>query len=260
MDVIHLDMPMQTNVLLNAYLLHSTPQQFEGLRHLPLFLYTRAAIRAMTTAQAANQQGQSDQSLLDQAQHYLTEANAYLQDSAPRLIAIGGFSGTGKSSVAGAMAMRVSRAPGAILIRSDTERKVMAGVNETDPLPESHYTQENSRMVHQQLFTKARMALESGVTVILDAVFHEEALRVEAQEIARSTNVPFTGLWLEAPIDVLKKRIDQRHDDASDADVPVLQLLKAPGFLDWVHVDASGSLAETIDIVSLAIDGDVAHD
>jgi predicted kinase len=115
-------------------------------------------------------------------------------------------------------------------------------------------------MVYQQLFTKARMALESGVTVILDAVFHEEALRVEAQEIARSTNVPFTGLWLEAPIDVLKKRIDQRHDDASDADVPVLQLLKAPGFLDWVHVDASGSLAETIDIVSLAIDGDVAHD
>ncbi|MFT7245755.1 MAG: putative kinase [Candidatus Azotimanducaceae bacterium] len=63
------------------------------------------------------------------------------------------------------------------------------------------------------------------------------------------------GLWLKTPIGVLKKRTDQRHYDASDADVQVLQirLLKAPGFLDWVHVAVSGSLAQTIKFVSLAI-------
>ena len=51
---------------------------------------------------------------------------------------------------------------------------------------------------------------------------------------------------------MLKKRINQRHDDASDADVQVLQkqLHKATGFLKWVHVDASGSLTQTIDIVA----------
>lgn len=258
MDMIHRDMPEQTNKLLNAYLLHSTPNQCEGLRHLPLFLYARAGIRAMTTAQAASQPAQNDQTLFDEARHYLTQANSYLQESTPRLIAIGGFSGTGKSSVSNAMATRVSRAPGAVLLSSDTERKVLAGVNETDRLPESHYTQENSRTVYQHLFTKARMALESGATVIIDAVFHEEDLRIQAQEIALSANAPFRGLWLEAPIAILKKRINQRHDDASDADVQVLQkqLLKATGFLKWVHIDASGSLTQTIDIVANELECD----
>jgi len=251
MDMLHRDMPVQTNALLNAYLVHSTPSQCEGLRHLPLFLYTRAAIRAMTTAQAARQKPQNDQSLLDQARQYLIEANTFLHDSAPRLVAIGGLSGSGKSSVAGAMTTRLSRAPGAILLRSDTERKKLAGVAELSRLPESHYTQENSRRVYQHLFSKALMALESGATVIIDAVFHEDELRVQAQEIAHKANVPFAGLWLEAPIATLKNRISQRHDDASDADVQVLQkqLSTATGFLTWTHVDASGSLAQTIDNV-----------
>lgn len=258
MDLLHRDMPEQTNALLNAYLLHSSPKMYEGLRHLPLFLYARAAIRAMTTAQAGSQQTQGAQILYDQARHYLTEANSYLHDSAPRLIAIGGFSGTGKSSVANAMSTRISRAPGAILLRSDSERKMLAGVNETERLPESHYTKENSLMVYKHLFSKAQMALESGSTVIIDAVFHEEELRVQAQEIAHRTDVPFTGLWLEAPTPVLKARINQRHNDASDADVQVLQkqLLKATGFLKWRHVDASGSLAQTINIATKELRSD----
>jgi len=248
MDMIHRGMREQANALLNTYLLHSDPTQCSGMRPLPLFLCLRAAIRAMTTAQAAKQQAEDLHSLNLQAKHYLKDAIAYLQDSAPRMIAIGGLSGTGKSSVANAIAGDLGCPVGAVLLRSDSERKVLAGVNETERLPDTHYTQENSRKVYQHLFNKARMALESGATVILDAVFHDVEVRVQAQEIARKANVPFHGLWLEAPFDILKERINQRQADASDADAWVLknQMLKATGFLKWVHVDASGSLTQTI--------------
>lgn len=251
MDMVHRDLLAQSNALLNAYLLHSPPKQFEGLRHLPLFLYTRAAIRAMTTAQAAKQQTQVEQTLLGQARQYLAEANAYLQNGKPRLVAIGGLSGSGKSSVSGIIATQLCPAPGAVLLRSDAERKKLAGVRESARLPQSYYTKEWSIKVYQILFYKAQMALNSGATVIIDAVFHEEEQRIKVQDIACRENVLFSGCWLEAPTTILKQRISQRRNDASDADVQVLQkqLLKATGFLKWAHIDAGGTLTQTIDNV-----------
>jgi predicted kinase len=75
-------------------------------------------------------------------------------------------------------------------------------------------------------------------------VFANEGERDAAQELAKSLNVRFTGLWLAAPPDVLKSRVMERKGDASDADVAVVekQLGYQPGEIRWEKVDASGSL------------------
>jgi predicted kinase len=52
--------------------------------------------------------------------------------------------------------------------------------------------------------------------------------------------VPFLGIWLEAPLEVLEARVLTRRDDASDATAEVLRRASAtdPGPGDWLAVDA----------------------
>ena len=49
------------------------------------------------------------------------------------------FPGPGKSALAAALAPELGRAPGAVWLRSDVERKHLFGVEETDALPDSAY-------------------------------------------------------------------------------------------------------------------------
>jgi 2-phosphoglycerate kinase len=66
-------------------------------------------------------------------------AAAYLDPPPPLLVAIGGLSGTGKSTIAARLASSVGPAPGALLVRSDVERKRLFGVPETQRLERQHY-------------------------------------------------------------------------------------------------------------------------
>jgi len=55
-------------------------------------------------------------------------------------------------------------------------------------------------------------------------------------------NAPFQGLWLEAPLDVLRARVAARRGDASDADAAVLKAAAArdAGPIAWHRLDAAG--------------------
>ncbi|MCA8880416.1 MAG: AAA family ATPase [Rhodobacteraceae bacterium] len=239
MDMLHRGLREAATATLTAWLEASADSG--ALAPLPLFLSVRAAIRAMVDVQAMNA-GDADR-LKSDARAYLDEAAAFLTPAPPRLIAIGGMSGSGKSTVARCLAPEIGAAPGAIQIRSDVERKAIYGVAALTPLPRSAYRAEVSARVYARLFERAEAILVAGHSVILDATFLATEERHAARAAAARCGVPFRGLWLHADPGTLESRIGARRDDASDADVTVLRRQLAETTSrppDWPLVDATG--------------------
>src|SRR3546814_18172824 len=110
---------------------------------MALFMGVRACIRAHVSAARAKRGG--DDGDAKAAAHYLAVAGQLIAEEAPRLIAIGGLSGTGKSTLARTLGDAVGRPPGARILRSDVLRKRLAGVLPHTPLPSSGYTAHTSR-------------------------------------------------------------------------------------------------------------------
>jgi uncharacterized protein len=167
----------------------------------------------------------------------------YLESPIPRLIAIGGVSGTGKTTLARALAPVLGKSPGAIVIRSDVVRKQLMGVPESFRLSDSAYTREVSERVYKRVAELSADTLASGYTVIADAVYGNESERQEIAQVARHCGVEFSGLWLEGPTALLEQRITARRDDASDATPDVLraQLDFATVPQTWNTIDAGVS-------------------
>ena len=246
MDLWHIGLKAHANRLLNAYL--SPRDDMTALTLLPLFLSVRSAVRAMTSATAAGLQSDPSRvtELYQDASVYLRYARDFLQPAPARLLAIGGRSGTGKTTLARALAPGIGAPPGAVVLRSDAMRKALAGVGETDRLGAEHYTKEASAPVYAALFARAGEALRGGHSVILDAVFLDSRERDLAERVAADARVPFSGLWLEAPRNVLTDRVDRRRADASDATSAVVdfQMGINEGPMTWKRVDASGELPD----------------
>ena len=234
------------NLVFNRYLhLRRAEEDLSGLAALPLFLATRAGVRALVAADLAHElAADTSAEKRKEALEYFQASLAWLKPAPPRLVCVGGLSGSGKSTLAARLAHDIGLAPGALHVRSDVERKVMAGVDETCICRLKSYTATASAATYQAIFQRAGAALKAGHSVVLDAVFANEGERDSAQELARILNVRFTGLWLAAPPDVLKSRVTGRKGDASDANATVVekQLGYQPGEIRWEKVDASGSL------------------
>ena len=243
MDLGRLGLPRHANVLWNGYLAETG--DWDGLALMPLFLSCRAAVMAKTTATAANlhQVGEKRMELQALANDYLTRAQALLEPAPARLIAIGGLSGTGKSTLAMALAPLLGATPGAVVIRSDEIRKTLCGVRPLDRLDPESYTAEMSRRVYAAVMDRAAKVVCGGYTAITDAVFADAADRHAIEHVARAAGVPFVGQWLEAPERVLISRVEERGPDVSDAGVDVVrrQLTHALDSLHWHHLDASGT-------------------
>ena len=196
---------------------------------LPAFLSQRAMVRAHVLARGGNHAS---------AGASLDAALAYLRAEPPVVVAIGGLQGTGKSTLARALAPGLGRAPGALVLRSDEIRKRLHGVAPEVPLPAAAYAEAVSRRVFRALAAAAREAAAAGQAVIADATFLDPRYR---RALARAAGaVPFVGLWLEAPLASLEARLDARRGDASDATATVLRASskrhRAPR--SWTRIDA----------------------
>ncbi len=242
--------PPPANVIFNSYLDHlGNETDLDALALLPVFLSLRAAIRAMVANQRAALATPEARQMTRRKSHtYFERAEAYLSPSQPRLIAVGGFSGTGKTTLARALAPDIAPCPGAVILRSDVERKRLFGVSQTTRLPPASYTREASDAVYAILFEKARRTLAAGHSVILDAVFSKEAERAQARQAATANAAPFSGLWLKAPPETMRSRVSKRFGDASDATAAVVdaQLAATPDIITWPHVTAAGAPALTL--------------
>ena len=226
-----------------------------GLAALPMFLMMRAAIRAKVTAAKAGYVGGEERTAAEaEARRYFRLAIRDLAPARPRLIAIGGLSGTGKSTLARQLAPLIGHAPGALHLRSDQIRKALAGVAETDRLPTEAYTLQASRAVYALIERAGAAALAAGWSVVVDTVAARPEERAAFAGLAARAGAGFLGLWLEAPPELLAARVTARSRDASDADARVVALQQAypTGDIDWIRLDAGGSPEAVLALVRAA--------
>lgn len=252
MDLIHRGLAAEASLVFNAYL--GQRGDYAGLGAFPLFLSCRAAIRAHVTAAAAAVQEQgSRSSLIKEARAYLALSRRLLVPAQASLVAVGGLSGTGKSTLAQNLAPIFGPAPGAVVLRSDMIRKRLAGVAPFERLPPDAYTETVTRRVYDTLAADTETVLAAGYSAIADAVFGRSSQREAIESVARRRAAPFAGLWLEAPLPVLELRVTGRTKDASDATPEVVrrQAARPVGPVAWEVFEASAGagamrrLAET---------------
>ena len=248
MDLEYRDLRRLASILLNRYL--DNTGDAGGLKALPLFLSLRAAIRSHVDAAAVSNQSdpQEAKALRDGAQRYIEMAAGFLLPHAPRLVAVGGLSGTGKSFLARELAPFLGGVPGARVVRTDSTRKRLAGVRLSTRLEPDGYTPEMDTRTYEAVLDEARVALAAGHSVIVDAVFARPQERRAIARVAEDCGVPFQGLWLDAGPEVMQERVTERRDNVSDATVEVVrsQLEYDLGQVDWLRVDTAGPEKQTI--------------
>lgn len=208
---------------------------WDGLAALPLMLSVRAGVRAHVCAHSGDPAT---------ARAYVDAAIAHLAPAAPVLAAVGGLSGSGKSTFARAIAPALGASPGAVILRTDEVRKRLLNVPPTQAAGPETYAPVALARTYDELFATARALLAAGRAVVLDASFIEPDTRHGADALAREANVAFHAAWLEAPAEVLETRVSGRTGDASDATVAILheQLARGAGPMSWPKIDATGPL------------------
>lgn len=250
MDLVERGLAAAANVVLNRYLTETRRlSDLDALAALPFFMALRAAIRASVTASRAAIAAPGDR---DEARAsaggYFVLACRLIRPAPPVLIGVGGLSGTGKSRLARALAPDLEPAPGAVVLRSDVERKALAGRREDERLPADAYRPENSARVYAALVEKAERVIAAGHAAIVDAVFARPEEREALRSIAKARGVPFHGMFLTADMTTRVARVGARRADASDANEAVVRVQESYelGPNDWQLVDAAGTLECTL--------------
>jgi len=247
MDLWRRDLADLANLLANRYL--DDTGDDEDFCLMSFFMAIRAAVRAHVTATQAEEPGQDVGQLSDDAKHYFELANALLEEKTPQLIAIGGLSGTGKTTVADSLAPKLGAAPGARIIESDRIRKAQHGVRAETRLPAAAYNTEASKLVYREMAQRAEAILAQGGSVVADAVFARPEDRALIEE--SSGGAQFHGIWLDATPALLRRRVEGRGRGSSDADLSVLaqQLHADVGAISWRRIDASLPTEEITDAI-----------
>ncbi|MDG4881864.1 bifunctional aminoglycoside phosphotransferase/ATP-binding protein [Mesorhizobium sp. WSM4884] len=255
MDLWHRGFPQFANLVMNRYLDDADDE--DGFILLPFFMAVRAAVRAHVTATQVEEGSSDSAKLTAEARSYFELARALLAEAPPRLVAIGGLSGSGKTTIAEALAAHVGAPPGARIVESDRIRKAMHGVAAETRLPDKAYRPGVSERVYRQIGWRAELILAEGGSVVADAVFDKPEDRDRIERAASEANAPFAGFWLSADPAVLWHRVSERKGGPSDATVDILsrQLQRDAGPLTWRKIDADRKIAEITAEMAAFVEG-----
>ncbi len=260
MDLVERGLQGAANIVLNGYF--SATRRIEdcdGIAALSFFMSLRAAIRANVTAAQLDLAAERDRgNIARSARCYFDLALDLLTPVKPTVVCTGGLSGTGKSMLARQLAARFAPTPGALVFRSDVERKALYNVTASERLPAEAYRAEVSERIYRILTDKAARVACAGHSVIIDAVFAKADERAAIEAAAAAAGAEFHGLFLVADLPTRLKRIGTRGPDASDADATVARMQEdfTLGSVGWLIVDASGSPQHTLGGACAAIADD----
>lgn len=177
----------------------------------------------------------------------------------PRLIAIGGFPGAGKTTAT----RRLSRDLGIPRLGSDLLARTIRSA--APDVSEPH------RIGFSVLFTLTEEFLGSNCSVIVDTNMGWEFQRQRLDEIVARQRAQFVPIILRCARDVYLQRIADRHDlDSGEASVAQMQRLahfeRLCEFLDRLdrpdmhNVDASGDPDETYALIERIVSRSADHD
>lgn len=199
-----------------------------GLAVLRYYEVYRALVRALVAGirhAQGRRAGSANEAESSRGPDYLRLAHGLAEEADPRLLIAHGLSGSGKS-FASAQLLEVA---GAIRLRSDVERKRLFGLaalEASSGRAADIYGEQATRRTYASLRDRARVALQAGYPVIIDAAFLRATERDDFRALAQELGVPFAILHCRADPAVLRERVSarsERRDDASEADSVVLE-------------------------------------
>lgn len=178
------------------------------------------------------------------------------RDATPRLFAVGGLPGTGKSVLASAWARRL----GAAYLDSDVIRKELVrseGAGGGGWLS-GIYTREWTERTYGEMIGRAEALLREGKSVVLDATFSRRHFRRLAAAAARRSGARYVTVECTCSTAVVRKRIAGRSDrgtSVSDADWRVYLEMKktyVPPRRATVRVNTSNDQEESLAKIAAA--------
>lgn len=207
---------------------------YAGLALLRFYQVYRALVRGKVASLRLGQGGLADaerQDILTRYRGYADLAERFTRPGTPALLLMHGFSGCGKSTVA----LELVERHGAIRLRSDVERKRLAGLAGTDRpdagIGTGLYGADMTAATYARLAALAGSLLDAGFPVVVDATFLDRAERDRFAQITRERGVPLRIIDVQAPAEVLRERVaaraasgaDPSGADPSDAGLAVLE-------------------------------------
>jgi aminoglycoside phosphotransferase family enzyme/predicted kinase len=206
--------------LMNAYA--EGCGDYGGLELLSVFTSYRALVRARIAAlrvQQSSVQSEVARGSLQEMRGYIELAQGYLQKVSPKLWITHGVSGSGKSMGS----ERCVEEHRAIRIRTDVERKRLAGIDRFTVGDAAIYSGEFTRATYERCIELARVVITAGYSVVVDGTFLKRWQRDLAYGLANELAVEFEILDFDAPVEILRQRIMKRAADPSDATLEVLE-------------------------------------
>ncbi|HUZ87579.1 MAG TPA: AAA family ATPase [Candidatus Baltobacterales bacterium] len=244
MDLERLGSPPLARAFLSSYAEFSAESHPESLLHH--YIAYRAHVRAKV---ACIREDQGDPSAGAEARQLLGICLQHLEEARVRLILVGGLPAAGKSTLASKLADRL----GYDLVRSDEVRKELAGLAHDSPAAapagEGLYRRQLVEGAYDEMFRRARLALERGVSVILDATWRDAQMREAARLLAQATCADLVEIGCTAPRSVLQRRLARRKGRvaaSSDATLEVLDWMKFDQWPGSVDVDTSVAPSESL--------------
>ncbi len=214
MDLDARSQPDLANAFLNSYLEYTG--DWTGLLLLPFYLSRQAYVRAKVNSFLLDDPEVSTdikKQAKKTASDYYRQAYQYTQTKSGNLILMSGLSGSGKSTVAQYLAKK----QGAIHLRSDAVRKHLAGIPIDEPGQDDLYSTEMTQQTYTRLLELGLLLATAGFTVILDAKYDRLVQRQTAISQADTQHIPIKIIQCNAPVSVLRDRLNKRQGDISDA-------------------------------------------